>query len=257
MDPECKSLQNLESTPDLDWVNGKERSYFCCEKAAFFKYFELHLDLDFTFEKYFRLWLDLDWVFENYHWGCIAKYGIPLISVIKAGPSRCGAQCKTWARGPSKQWFYGVIVFSHRGTIVVELSAADIQQRWLESLFQTPTPLLFQNFWILDRIWVWQLFIFENPTPIQTRATIIDLTVIYPWFYLRKKHTDSCYCLNWKVTPVQVRFFLKFWLRVRIRVRKKTQNPTGVDFGYPDPIPPMIYRAALTRELSTFANVRD
>jgi len=38
----------------------------------------------------------------------------------RAGPSRCGAQCKTWARGPmqdlgarpSEQWFYGVIVFS-------------------------------------------------------------------------------------------------------------------------------------------------
>jgi len=40
--------------------------------------------------------------------------------VIRAGPSRCGAQCKTWARGsnktqargPSVQWFYNVIVFS-------------------------------------------------------------------------------------------------------------------------------------------------
>jgi len=30
----------------------------------------------------------------------------------RAGPSRCGAQCKTWARGPSEQWFYDVIVFS-------------------------------------------------------------------------------------------------------------------------------------------------
>jgi len=27
--------------------------HFCCEKAAFFKYFGLHLDLDFTFAKYF------------------------------------------------------------------------------------------------------------------------------------------------------------------------------------------------------------
>jgi len=30
--------------------------------------------------------------------------------ILRAGPSRCGAQCKTWARGPSEQWFYDVIV---------------------------------------------------------------------------------------------------------------------------------------------------
>jgi len=30
----------------------------------------------------------------------------------RAGPSRCGAQCKTWARGLSEQWLYDVIVFS-------------------------------------------------------------------------------------------------------------------------------------------------
>ena len=30
----------------------------------------------------------------------------------RAGPSRCGAQCKTWARGLSEQWFYDVIAFS-------------------------------------------------------------------------------------------------------------------------------------------------
>jgi len=36
--------------------------YFCCEKPAFFKFFGLLLDLDFTFEKSFGLWLDLDWV---------------------------------------------------------------------------------------------------------------------------------------------------------------------------------------------------
>jgi len=34
--------------------------HFCCEKAAFFNIFGLHLDLDFTFEKLFGLWLDLD-----------------------------------------------------------------------------------------------------------------------------------------------------------------------------------------------------
>jgi len=39
---------------------GKEMGHFCSEKAAFFKFFGLHLDLDFTFEKLFGLWLDLD-----------------------------------------------------------------------------------------------------------------------------------------------------------------------------------------------------
>jgi len=33
-------------------VNRKEMGYFCCEKAAFFKYFGRHLDLDFTFENF-------------------------------------------------------------------------------------------------------------------------------------------------------------------------------------------------------------
>ena len=30
----------------------------------------------------------------------------------RAGPSRCGAQCKTYVWGPSEQWFYDVIGFS-------------------------------------------------------------------------------------------------------------------------------------------------
>ena len=42
-------------------------------------------------------------------------------------------------------------------------------------------------------------------------------TVIYPCFYLRHDHTDSCYCRNGKVTPDPGRFFTHFWLRVRIR----------------------------------------
>jgi len=60
LDPDCKSLQNLGPGPDLDRVNGKKMRHFCCEKAAFFKYFAFHLDLDFTFEKYFEVWLDVD-----------------------------------------------------------------------------------------------------------------------------------------------------------------------------------------------------
>jgi len=43
-------------------------------------------------------------------------------------------------------------------------------QRWPESLFQTSTPLLFQNFLIGVR----QFFKFENPTPVQTPATTIN-----------------------------------------------------------------------------------
>jgi len=80
------------------------------------------------------------------------------------------------------------------------------RQRCPESLFQTPTPLLFQNFWIR----VWQFFKFENPPPVQTPATIIDPTVIYPCFYLRNDHTDSCNCRNWKVTPVPAPVLTKF-----------------------------------------------
>ena len=93
-------------------------------------------------------------------------------------------------------------------------------QRWPELYIQTPTLLLFQNFWIRFR--VRKFFIFENPTPVQTPATIINPTLIDPCFYLRNDHTDSCYCRNWKATPVQVRFFLNF--RLRIRVRKENSE---------------------------------
>jgi len=77
-----------------------------------------------------------------------------------------------------------------------------LHQRWPKSLF--PTPLLFQNFWIRLRLFLK----FENPTPVQTPATIIHPTVIYPCFYLRNYRTDSCYCRNGKVTPGPV--FHKF-----------------------------------------------
>jgi len=81
-----------------------------------------------------------------------------------------------------------------------------IYQRWPESLFQTPTPLLFQNFSIRSQ----QFFKFENPTPVQTPTTIIGANVIHPCFYLRYYRTDSCYCQNWKVTLIRVRIFPKF-----------------------------------------------
>jgi len=44
-------------------------------------------------------------------------------------------------------------------------------------------------------------FKFENPTLVQTQATTIDPTVIYPYFYLRNDRRDSCNCRNGKVTP--------------------------------------------------------
>ena len=79
-------------------------------------------------------------------------------------------------------------------------------QTWPVSLFQTPTPLLFHNFWIRVRLF----FNFENPTPVQTPATITHPTEIYPWFYQRNDRTDACYCWNGKVTPDPGPVFRKF-----------------------------------------------
>jgi len=81
-------------------------------------------------------------------------------------------------------------------------------QRWPKSLFQTPTPLLFPDFEMRAQIRVLQFFKFENPTPVQTAATIINPTLIHPYFYLRTDNTDSCYCRNWKMSPGPV--FPKF-----------------------------------------------
>jgi len=69
------------------------------------------------------------------------------------------------------------------------LQACTMVQRWPESLFQTLTPLLFQNVWIRIR----QFFIFWNPTTVQTPATIVDSTVIYPCFYLKKSTIHECF----------------------------------------------------------------
>ena len=74
-------------------------------------------------------------------------------------------------------------------------------QKWPESHFQTPTPLLFQNFWI--RIRLRKFFKSKNPIPVQTRFTI-DATEIPQCFYLRndiyKDPADSC-CRKWQATP--------------------------------------------------------
>jgi len=116
--------------------------------------------------------------------------------------------------GSKRRWkrllafcFYFSFSFSVTSTNLAEPTLLQqIFQRWPESLFQSPTLLLFQNF----RIRVRQFFKFENPTPVQTLATIIDQTEIYPCFYLRNEHTDSCYCRNGEVTPDPGPFFHKF-----------------------------------------------
>ena len=61
LDPGCKSLKNLGTVPDLDWVNGN--AAFLLWKGCTLKCFGLHLDL--TFENIFGLWLDFDWVLKN------------------------------------------------------------------------------------------------------------------------------------------------------------------------------------------------
>jgi len=61
-DPGCKSLQNLGFGPDFDLVDGNEMRHVCYEKAAFFKIFGVHLDLDFAFEKI----LDCGWTWLSF-----------------------------------------------------------------------------------------------------------------------------------------------------------------------------------------------
>ena len=87
-----------------------------------------------------------------------------------------------------------------------------------------------------------KFFKFKSPTLVQTPATI-EATENYQWFYLRNPHTDSCYCWHW--LRIRVRHFKNFWLRVRIRIRKKTQNPAAVDSGTRDPWPPLLWIRAV------------
>jgi len=84
-----------------------------------------------------------------------------------------------------------------------------------------------------------QFFKFENPTFVQTPATIIEPTVMYPCFYFRNDHTDSCYCRNWKMTPDPALFLLIIDSGSGSGSERKTPNPAGVDSGYPDPVPPL------------------
>jgi len=82
-------------------------------------------------------------------------------------------------------------------------------------------------------------FKFENPTPVQTSATIVDPTLIYPCFYLRNDRTDSGYCRNGKVTPNPGPVFHKF-LTPGLGA-KKTPNSAEVDFGKSDSVPTLFY----------------
>jgi len=112
-------------------------------------------------------------------------------------------------------------------------------QRWPESIFQTPTPLLFQKFLILVRIW--QFFKFEKPSPVQTPATIIDPTKVYPCVYLRNDHSDSGsgFSQIFDSRSGSDRKEKKEKRRILPESERKTQNPAGEDSSNPDPVPPL------------------
>ena len=83
---------------------------------------------------------------------------------------------------------------------IIWYSPDPVQSKSSAHLCSAPVP----KFWIRLRIRVRKFFKYENPTPVQTPATIIDPTEIYPCFTLRNDHTDSCYCRNRKLTPAPV-----------------------------------------------------
>jgi len=91
-------------------------------------------------------------------------------------------------------------------------------QRWLESLFQTPTLLLFQNYWIR----VQQFFKFENLTLVHHRSNRI-----LAMFLLKKWPPRLLLLPKLKSDTGSGPGFHKLW----VRFRKKTKNPAGVDSG--------------------------
>jgi len=70
--------------------------------------------------------------------------------------------------------------------------------------FSDSDPAPFPKFFNPGPDPVRQYFKFENPTRVQTPTTIVNPTLIQPYFYLRNDHTDSCYCRNWERTMVPV-----------------------------------------------------
>jgi len=151
-----------------------------------------------------------------------------------------------WKRGPSPQsglvcWKWKSFGLSKYALVCGSLSRFTfvISQRWPESLFQTPTPLLFQNFWIRVRIWVRQFFNLKKQTPVQTPAAIIDSTVIYPCFYNKTWPRRLLLLMKLKSDSGSV-FLQIFDSGYGSRSKRKTQNPAGVDSGPPNPVPPMV-----------------
>ena len=169
-----------------------------------------------------------------------------LAHVQHIGPPCCAAHrpALSAARQPALLWWPP----AHPVVLAAGTPFFKARQRRPESLFQTPTPLLFQNFWIR----VWLFFKFENPTPDQNPVTIIDPIVIYSSICLRNDHTDSCYCRNGKVTSDPGPGFSQiFDSESGSGHERKTQNPAGVESGTPDPVPPL-FRWRLSPIFSVF-----
>ena len=143
-----------------------------------------------------------------------------------------------WKRGPSPQsglvcWKWKSFGLSKYALVCGTLSRFTfvISQRWPESLFQTPTPLLFQNFWIRVRI---RKFVkFENPNPVQTAAAI-DPTKIYQRFYVKKWPHRLLLLPKLKKIGSGSLFSQIFDSGAG-----RTQNPAGVDSGTSDLWPPL------------------
>jgi len=105
------------------------------------------------------------------------------------------------------------------------------------------TPILFQNFWIRIRVRAQKFFKFENPTPVQTPATI-DATEIQQCFSLRNDiYKDHAWLLllskmsssSWSVSGFSQIF------DSGSGSERKTQNPAGVGSGNPDPWPALLH----------------
>jgi len=124
--------------------------------------------------------------------------------------------------------------------IVITSGFRSVKQRWPESLFQTAAALLFQNLWIRVRIRVRKFFIFENPTPVQTPATIIDPTVIHPCLYFKKWPHRLLLLSKWKSYSGS-----GFSQNFDSGSERKGKNPAGVDSGNPGPFPPLVWKTHL------------
>ena len=65
--------------------------------------------------------------------------------------------------------------------------------------------------------------------------------MIYPRFHLRNDHTDSCYSRNGKsYSGSGYGFSQIFDSGSGSESERRTQNPAGVDYGNPDPVPPLL-----------------